>query len=76
MGQTLKSRIKGALRSVTIWFNALVGAAIILLPDAATSLSGLQPYIPHNIFQWTMGIVVAANIILRFHTKLDLKDKS
>lgn len=71
----LKLRIKNAWRSVTIWFNGVAGSVMVVLPTAQDSLPQLQSYLPHNFYQWMMGIVVAANIVLRFRTTKDLADK-
>lgn len=75
MFETLKARIRGMHRSLTIWFNTTVGTIIVLLPVAESSFPSLQDYVPHNVYQWGMGIVIAANIALRFHTVTDLANK-
>lgn len=75
MSETLKSRLRGARRSLTIWFNSLSGSVLIILPVAQDAFPQMQAYIPAHIYQIMMGGIVAANIALRFHTTIDLKDK-
>lgn len=75
MGKTIRSRIAGARKSLTIWFNSVIGTVVTLLPVAQDQLPQLQPYIGPHFYQYMMGFVVGANILLRFKTTTDLKDK-
>ena len=68
-------KIKGAWRSWVIWTNGIAGTLVVLLPVAQDSFPQLQQYIPANVYQWGMAIVIAANIILRFKTTMDLSEK-
>ena len=68
-------KIRGARKSLVIWFNTIVGTAVTLLPVAQESFPQLQEYLPANIYQWVMGALVVGNIILRFRTTLDLAHK-
>ena len=71
----LKLRLKNAWRSVTIWFNGIAASVLAILPTAQDNLPQLENYLPHNFYQWMMGLVIAANIALRFKTSSDLADK-
>lgn len=71
----LKWRLQGAVRSMTIWVNSVFGALLIGLPELQTSLPQLQSYVPANFFKYAMGIVIVANILLRFRTNSDLAAK-
>jgi hypothetical protein len=70
-----KSRIAGAKKSLTIWFNSLAGTLAIALPFAQEALPEMQAYLPTNTYQWLMGAVVLGNILLRFKTVSDLAHK-
>ena len=71
----LKLRLKNAWRSMTIWFNGVAASILTVLPVAQEQLPQLQSYLPANFYQWMMGLVIAANIVLRFKTSSDLADK-
>lgn len=75
MIETLKARIRRAHKSLTLWFNGLLGAVALTLPYAQDSLPQMQAYLPANVYHWLMGVVVAGNILLRFKTVADLAHK-
>ena len=64
-----------AHKSMTIWFNAIAGAAVVALPLAQEQLPQLQDYLPAGLYHYLMGTVVAGNIILRFKTRSALAAK-
>ena len=64
-----------AHKSMTLWFNAAMGAAAVALPFAQAQLPQLQDYLPAGFYRGLMGVVVAGNIILRFKTRTALADK-
>jgi hypothetical protein len=67
-------KIKGAYKSWTIWLN---GIGILLLEFAdslQTTLPLVHEYIPQQAYS-VLGIVLAANILLRFKTSKSLADK-
>ena len=73
------NKIRGAFKSLTMWFNGLFLAAF---PFANEIVSGVQEnlpqmgqYIPENIFKTVGMVVVAFNILLRVRTKDSLADK-
>ena len=72
---TFKQRLRNCWKSWTIWLNAMAGTVVTLLPVAQDNIPQIEAYVPHNMFQITMGVVIAANILLRFKTTADLKDK-
>lgn len=72
---TFKQRIRGARKSLTIWFNSVAGTLIAAIPFAQDNLPQLQGYLPTNAYQYAMGFVVAANILLRFRTTQGLEHK-
>lgn len=68
-------KLKNAWRSWTIWFNATMALAIPAMPAIADQIPQLQPYLSPALYQWLGGLVVAANILLRFKTNKSLADK-
>lgn len=76
MLEKLKARLSGCKRSLTIWFNAIAGAAVLLLPVAQETFPQMSGYIPQDTYRLLMGIIIAANIVLRFKTTVDLAEKA
>lgn len=64
-----------AHKSLTIWFNSAMGAAVVALPMAQDQLPQLQDFLPANLYHYLMGALVVGNIILRFKTNTALADK-
>ncbi len=71
----IRADLKGAKKSLTIWFNSLMGAVVVALPMAQDSLPQLQDYLPANVYHYLMAALVVGNIILRFRTSSALADK-
>lgn len=68
-------KLKGAWRSWTIHFNVWCGMLIGGLPLAQDSFPQLQPYIPADLFQKAMVVLIVGNLLLRFKTTADLAHK-
>lgn len=64
-----------AHKSMTIWFNGVIGATVVALPFAREQLPQLQGYLPADFYHYLMGAVVAGNIALRFKTTRALAAK-
>jgi hypothetical protein len=71
----LWARIRNCWRSTTIWFNGVAGTVLLALPEVQNQLPQLQDYIPQDFFRVMMGVVIAANVVLRIKTTSDLADK-
>lgn len=67
--------IKGAIKSWTIWFNSVVAAFIMFLPEIQASLPQLAAYLPANVYKWLALAVLLTNLALRFKTTKALADK-
>jgi hypothetical protein len=72
----LKADAVKAHKSLTIWFNSIMGAAVVALPIAQEQMPQLQDYLPASLYHYGMGALIAGNIILRFKTSGALADKS
>ena len=66
---------RGVRKSLTIWFNTLLLAALPVFEIAHSYLPELQTYLPDNVYKWMGIIVVVGNIALRFRTTKPLKEK-
>ncbi len=63
-------------KSLTIWFNSVMGMVVVGLPMAQDSLPQLQGYLQANAYHYLMGALIVGNIILRFKTNSALADKT
>lgn len=68
-------KLRGAWRSVTIWFNGLLLAILPVLDYAKDSMPQLADYLPTEHYKAIMLGVVGLNIALRFKTTSDLAHK-
>lgn len=64
-----------AHKSLTIWFNSIMGMAVVAMPALQDQLPQLQGYLPANLYHYAMGMLIVGNIILRFKTNGALADK-
>lgn len=71
----LRAKLRGMLKSWTIWINGLLAAAPAALDYASMQLPLLNAYLPPNLYSWAFGAVIAANIALRFKTTKPLEEK-
>lgn len=69
-------KLKGSLKSVTVWVNSIFLSLLPFYDDLRTSLPELQPYLPDDAYKKMVFALVILNIVLRFRTKVDLKDKA
>lgn len=67
--------LNGARRSLTVWFNSVVLAALPLLESIKEFSPGLQAYLTPENFKLVGISVILINIILRFKTKKPLSEK-
>lgn len=70
------SKVKGACRSKTVWFNSIAGTLLVALPEMAEALPALREFIGPEVYRWLIVVVVVGNIWLRAITTKSLEDKS
>lgn len=68
-------KLRGAVRSLTIWVTGLFAGLTPALDYAQTQIPMLSTVLPANLYQWSFGALVVASILLRFKTKRALEDK-
>ncbi len=71
----VKEDMVKAHKSLTIWFNGIIGMLIVALPTAQDSFPALQEYIPENLYHYGMGLLIVGNMLLRFRTSTRLAAK-
>ena len=75
MARKLKAQLRGALRSLTMWFNTTLLVLLPIFEYAEQVYPQLQAYVGPELYK-TMGlVVVVGNILLRFRTYQALQDK-
>lgn len=68
-------KLRGAWRSMTIWFNVLFGMAVANFDTIRDGLPQIQPYMTPGLFGKLMIAAFVVNIILRFKTNCCLSAK-
>ena len=63
--------IKGALKSKTMWFNAIVAGLAAL----QAGFDVLQPYMSGNVYAYLVTALTVGNAMLRVITTQALSDK-
>ena len=73
---TLVDKLRGALKSLVVWFNSTVALAVPALDYAQQQIPLLYNILPTNLYGWSFGLVVALNVLLRFRTRTALEYKA
>lgn len=71
----ITSKLKGAWKSYTIWFNSVGIALLSGLPAVADAIPQMQAFLPEDLYRVIGGVIVGANILLRFKTSKSLDEK-
>ena len=71
--ETFKARIRNAWRSLTIWFNGVLLAAIPTVELLKDAIPDLQSYLDAATYKNIMLAIVTANIFLRLRTSAPLE---
>lgn len=75
MVNSFLQKLKGTVKSLTVWFNSIGAAVLIGLPLAQESLPQLAQYIGPDLYKKLMAAVIVGNILLRFRTSKPLEQK-
>ncbi len=74
--------LKGSRKSLTMWFNTVVGlitSVMVFLPDViqtvTDNLPQLQPYLGPEAYKKLVFFLLVGNMVLRIKTKGSLADK-
>lgn len=73
MMDTLKAKLAGARKSLTIWFNGCALALLPLVTNIQDVLPTLQQFAPD--IKWFAMAVILGNALLRFKTNNGLEHK-
>jgi hypothetical protein len=69
------SRLANAWRSKTVWFNALLLAAIPLYQYFQENLEIFKPLLGEGNYSNLLVVIGIVNVLLRFQTTTDLANK-
>lgn len=73
------AKLAGAIRSKTIWLNAVLLALLDQLPNllgqVGAALPELQPYLGPTLYRNVALFLIFGNLYLRFRTKTPLEQK-
>lgn len=77
--KTLIERLKKSWLSLTMWFNATLGAVLatlwLFLPELTSTLPAVREYLDGDIYKKLMLLAIIGNMILRVKTTQDLANK-
>ena len=68
----VKMWLQGAVKSFTIWFNAVCAVVAGVITDLPTVLPDLAPVLPADVYKWLLFLNILGNFALRAKTKLPL----
>lgn len=75
MKECIISHVRGALKSLTVWFAAMLAVA----PDALLMLQAnfptVAPFIPEALHSRTMQVIAVLILLLRIKTNASLANK-
>lgn len=71
----LWAKAKGAYKSVTVWINGLLLAALPFVDQIKEVIPQFENYLDEHIYKNVMVVIIAVNLVLRFKTKKALEDK-
>ena len=69
------SNLSRAHKSITLWFNSIIGTLLMAIPFAQENFPALQQYISPDFYKHAMVALIVGNMILRFKTTRALADK-
>lgn len=75
MWAKFKRKLRGAHRSLTVQFNAVLGTLIIALPELNNALPGLREFITPEVYRWLIMGTVVVNLWLRARTSKPLEER-
>ncbi len=75
MKPTIKNKIKGSRKSLTVWLNSTFLALFPVIEYAKEVLPALQEFLTPDVYKLVGLLVLLANIFLRFRTSECLSDK-
>ena len=68
-------KLRGCPKSCVMRVNAAFAVLAPGLDYAQMQIPLLQAYLPEHIYGWAFGIILVANVIMRFRTKEALEHK-
>lgn len=71
----IKADIRKAHKSLTMWFNGVLGTLLIFWPDIAANVSSVQAYLTPSLYGKLVIALAIGNVILRMKTTQALRDK-
>jgi hypothetical protein len=68
--------MKAFWKSMTIWFNTVLGSMTAMIPLAMEQLPVLKEYLPVNWYMWALVLLTVGNVIIRArtHTAIGMRD--
>ncbi|MGC3959580.1 MAG: hypothetical protein QM813_17020 [Verrucomicrobiota bacterium] len=71
----IKNTLKGAWKSLTVWFAAVLAAAPLVLPMVQDNFKSIAPYIPDALESKLMQAIALVIVLLRIKSTVSLAEK-
>ena len=72
---TIKARLRGMWKSLSVWFNGVVATLLAALPILQESIGQVRELVTADTYKALALALVVGNVLLRFRTTKDLADK-
>lgn len=71
----VRATLKGAWKSLTVWFAGILAAAPLVLPMVQENFKDFAPYIPDALESKAMQAIAVLIVLLRIRTTTSLANK-
>lgn len=71
----IKAWFRGAVKSVTMWFNSVFAVAATIITELPSALPELASVLPPDVYKYLLFLNILGNMALRVKTKLPLTAK-
>ena len=71
----IKAWFRGAVKSVTMWFNSVFAVVATVITDLPTVLPDLASVLPPDVYKYLLFLNILGNMALRVKTRLPLTAK-
>lgn len=71
--EELKAWLRGAAKSVTMWWNSVCGVVAAVITDLPNVLPDIAHVVSPEIYKWLLFANIIGNMLLRVKTNTSLK---
>jgi len=71
----IPAMLAGSIKSFTVWFNGVIGTALVAVPLMQDTLPQLQEFLSPDRYKQLVAALVVGNLLLRIKTSKPLDQK-